>query len=48
MLSLFSKPNLEFELEHEVDEETLLTVLEDPHLLQGVQVHVYRYFSLRI
>ncbi len=40
--------NLKPELEHEVGEETLLAVLEDAHLLQGLQVHVHRDLSLQL
>ncbi len=43
---LFMVADLEPELEHKVCEETLLAVLEDAHLLQGLQVHVHRDLSL--
>jgi hypothetical protein len=40
------RANLKPELEHEVSQKTLLAVLEDAHLLQGLQVHVHRDLSL--
>jgi hypothetical protein len=41
-------PHLELQFEHKIYEEPLLAVLEDAHLLQGVQVHVDGDLSLMI
>jgi hypothetical protein len=46
--NFFMVADLEPELEYEVSQETLLAVLEDAHLLQGLQVHVHRDLSLRL
>ena len=39
--------HLQLELEHQVHQEALLAVLEYPHLLQGVQVHMDCNLSLK-